>query len=272
MGQCGLINLASCLPEKFFEYLLGLLNAPLQPLLSLVKDLLSINVHIELFSGLWVIILYVLSMFYALLILWAGLNFTISGHDVKKREKAKTWLRDIIIMIILIQSSYFIYELAIQLSGAMTSTTLSLASDRFFLLTYENIGNMALEITFFISYIATLLLTIIILIIRYAVVAIGVVLFPIGIFFYFFQPLREYGILILHFLGICIFVTFLDAILITGFSQLVQLAFFNNIKILVMISAFLLLDIFTIFLMFFSVIKAGIGISNKVMALATKFI
>lgn len=272
MAECGLLNFVSCLPEKFFEYLISILNAPLQPLLSLTKDLLSASVEVQLFVSLWAIIVYILSMFYGFLIIYSGFMFIISGYDVQKREKAKTWLRNIIIMIILVQSSFFLYELAIELSSVMTSTTLSLINPSFFLLTADNLANIGLQLIFFLSYIFALLLTVLILIIRYAVVAIGVVLLPLSIFFYFIQPLKSYGILLLNFVGIAIFVTFFDGILLIGFSKLVEITLFTNIKILVMIASFLLIDIMMLFLMFFSVVKAAIQLGGKYATLIAKFV
>ena len=112
MASCGLLNLATCLPEKFFEFISSILNAPIQPMLSMTKDLLDAEVNLTLFSSLWAIMVYVLSMFYALLIIWSGFTFIISGQDARKREHAKEWFQNIIVMIILIQASFFIYQLA----------------------------------------------------------------------------------------------------------------------------------------------------------------
>ena len=39
--ECGLSNLAVCLPEKLVEYLLIIVNAPIQALLTLVKSLMT---------------------------------------------------------------------------------------------------------------------------------------------------------------------------------------------------------------------------------------
>jgi len=39
--HCGILNLASCLPKKMFEYTSNVFNQSLQPLLSLTKKLLS---------------------------------------------------------------------------------------------------------------------------------------------------------------------------------------------------------------------------------------
>ena len=194
----------------------------------------------------------------------------ISGYDVQKREKAKSWLRNIVIMIVLVQASFFIYELSINISSALTSATLTLVDPNFFLLTIDNISNIGLEIIFFTLYIVVLLFTSILLIVRYAIVSIGVVFFPIAIFSYFIQPLRSYGLLILNFLGVAMFITFLDTLILIGFSRLVEVGIFANIKILLMISAFLLINIVTFFLMFFSIIKSAFSAGSKIAGIVAK--
>mgnify|MGYP001595779206 FL=1 len=87
--DCGLTNLATCIPQKFFEFILTIINAPLQPFLPLTKNLLSAPVNIEVFISLWAIIIYILSIFYGLFLIFAGFNFMISGYSAEKRERAK---------------------------------------------------------------------------------------------------------------------------------------------------------------------------------------
>jgi hypothetical protein len=240
-------------------------------MLSMTKDLLSAQVELNLFGSLWAIMVYVISMFYALLIIWSGFSYITSSYDARKREHAKEWLQNIIVMIILVQASFFIYQLAVELGAVMTLTTLTLVPESFFLITIDNPMNIGLEIIFFFLYIITLLLTSLILIIRYGIVATGVALFPLGIFSYFLPPLRPYGLLLLHFLGVCIFITFLDVVLLVGFSKLVEVPLFANIKILVMISAFGLISLLMLFMMFFSVVKAAFSVWNKVSFLGGVF-
>jgi hypothetical protein len=263
MASCGLANLGSCLPQTFASYFSDLLNSPIEPLLNITLKLLSEPIRINIFFDMWVIIIYMLSMFYALMIVATGFSFMFSGHDPVKRENAKQWLRNILIMIILIQASYFIYELAINLSSIMTTSTLSLVNQSFFQIGMHDISDIGLQLLLALSYVLVLLITALILVIRYAVVAVGVVLLPIAIFFYFFQPLKQYGVLILNFLGICIFVTFFDGILLAGFSKITSVPILYDMKSLVLISGFLIVDILMVLLMFFSIIKASIGIYAK---------
>lgn len=271
MVDCGLTNLATCLPEKFFEYLLSIISAPLQQLLDLNRTLLSEPVNVNLFAPIWVIVIYVISMFYAFLIMYSGFTFIISGYDSAKRENAKQWLRNTVIMIVLVQASFFIYELITNLSAVIASSTLTLVPQEFFNLTIDNIPDFALQITFGILYLLTLITSLLFLVLRYAIVAIGTVMFPLAIFFYFIPPLRSYGLLALNFLGTAIFITALDALILVGFGRLIELDTFSNLKILVMIAAFGVIILLMFFLMFFSVIKAGVGAYNKIGGLVAAF-
>ena len=187
MADCGLVNLGACLPQKFFEFVLNILNAPIKPFLNLTLKLFTEPINTSLFSTFWIIIVYVLSMFYALLLVGTGFSLMLSGDNATKRENSKQWLRNIVIMIVLIQASFFIYNLAIDLSSTMTTATLTLLDSDFFMISIEDINDLGLAIIFGIVYLLTLLISMIILVIRYAFVAVGVVLFPLAIFFYFFS-------------------------------------------------------------------------------------
>ena len=183
--ECGLLNLASCLPQKLYDFLIEIINAPISPLLDLTKNLLTEPVSISLFSSLWAIIMYILSLFYGLLFMYAGFNFMVSGYDAEKRSKAKEWFRNIFIMIVLIQASYFLYFLIIDVNALLTAGIVNLIDESFFLLTADNIVNIGLQFFFAFFYVLTLFFTVFILVLRYVVVSIGIVFVPIGIFLYF---------------------------------------------------------------------------------------
>ncbi len=264
MPSCGLLNLGACLPEMFFNFLFNIVNAPVQPFLQIVLNLLSADVHTQIFFSLWVIIVYMLSMFYALLLVGTGISFLISGYDSEKREQAKEWLRNIIIMIVLVQSSFFLYQLVLDLASTMTSATLSIVDENFFSLQVSSTVGLGLALALSIVYILVLIITALVLTLRYAIVSIGIVFIPIGIFFYFIPALKGFGSLILNILGISIFITFFDAILLIGFSALMNVGVFSNLQIIILISAFLLIDILMVILLFFAITRAAFSIYNKV--------
>jgi hypothetical protein len=208
-------------------------------------------------------------MFYGLLMLYSGFNFMISGYDAVKRAKAKEWFRNIFIMIVLVQASFFIYQLFVDLGGLLTTGVLSLVNNSFFLLTADNITNIGLQFIFVGIYVLILLCTVIILTLRYLIIALGVVFIPIGIFCYFIPSLNSYGKLIINFLGICIFMAFIDALIFLVCSQLLNIPLFQNFKILVMISAFLFADILMLYLMFFSAIKSSLDLAGRTSVIVT---
>lgn len=262
--ECGLLNLASCIPQKIYDFIINLLNAPLKPLLDLLKSLLTEPINLSLFSSLWAIIIYVISLFYGILMLYSGVNFMLSGYDIVKREKAKQWFMNLFLMIIFVQASYFIYELVIDMESLLTAGVVNMIDKYFFMITADNIINIGLQFLFVMVYVLVLFITVLLLVFRYIIVAVGVVFVPIGIFLYFIPPLRDYGKLILNFLGICLFLTFFDSLIFLVCSKITEIPLFANFKILVMISALVFVNILMFYLMFFSAIKSAIKTTNEV--------
>ena len=272
--DCGLLNLATCIPQKMYDFFINLINAPISPLLTLVKALLTNPIELSTFGSLWAVMIYIISLFYGFLLLYSGFNFILSGYDAPKRENAKEWLRNIVIMIVLVQGSYFLYSLILDMNSLMTSGVMNLITEEFFKLTADNIVNLGLEFLFSIFYVVILLLTALILTIRYLIVIAGVAVLPLGIFLFFIPPLKSYGQAILNFLGSCIFVTFFDAIIFLFSSKLLEIPIFENVKILVMIAAFGMANLLMLYVIFFSAIKAALNFTNSatgMIILATRY-
>lgn len=263
MTDCGLTNLAVCLPEKFLEYIVGIINAPLQPMLNLVKGLLTEPVNISVFYSFWAIIIYIVSIFYGLFFMFAGFNFMISGYNASKRENAKMWMRNVILMVIFVQGSFFIYELVIELGALLTTGVIGMINPNFFLVTVDNFTSLGMQVVLLLPYLMVLILTTILLGLRYLMVCIGVVLLPIAIFLYFIPPLQSYGKMAINVLLVAIFITFLDSIVLFGASALMNLAIFQNFKIVLAIVGFLSINLLMIFLIAFALLKAAFSVINS---------
>jgi len=264
-ADCGITNLAGCIAESFFNFLLSILNSPLQPLLDFTHNLLTQPVNTDIFSGVWGVIVYILSMFYGILLMYVGFRFILSGHSPEEREKSKTMLANILIMMVLVQASYYLYALIIEIVSSVSTITLNMVDTHFFLLTIDNITNIGLELSLIVPYLVSILITLIILVLRYMIVSAGVILFPIGIFFYFIEPLRHYGKLIINFLIATISLTFFYSIIFLASSQLLEISAFQNIKILVMIGAFTFVNLGTLALALFVIVKSALKVVNPVM-------
>ncbi len=263
--DCGITNLASCISQKFFEFLLGILNAPIQPLLNLVYNLLTDPVNIDMFAGVWGVIVYILSMFYGILLMYVGFKFIISGHSMDKREKAKSDLANVIIMMVLVQASFFLYSMIIELTASVSTVILNMVDKSFFLLTVDNVTNIGLELVFVIPYLISVALTLILLTLRYIIISAGVILFAVGIFFYFIGPLNNYGRLIINFLVSTIAITFFYSVIFLASSKLLDVGSFANYKILVMIGAFSFVNLVTLFLALFVIIKSANKVASPIM-------
>lgn len=257
MSTCGITNLGTCLIENLFEFFVYILNLPIKPLLALINNLMIEPVNIQIFAGTWSIIIYMLSLFYGILLLIVGFRFLVSGHSPEQREKAKKSLMNIILMMVLIQTSFFIYSLILQIVASMTAVVYGFIPESFFLITSDGFANIGLELAMITPYIMTLIATLIFLALRYICVGVGVVFFAIGIFFYFIEPLESYGKLILNYLGILITLPFFYSIILFASSKFLETEIFSGLKILVMIGGFSLVNLLTIFLMIFVIFKAA---------------
>ncbi|MCX6741663.1 MAG: hypothetical protein NTX24_00610 [Candidatus Pacearchaeota archaeon] len=266
--DCGITNLASCIPEKIFEFFLSVLNAPLQPLLDWIHSLMVEPVNPSLFSGIWSIITYILSLFYGLILIFIGFKFLFSGYSPEQRDSAKKSLRDIILMIVLIQSSYILYCAGLELSGALTGAIFKMIDPDFFLFTISGIPNIFLQFILEIPYIINMILTLVLLALRYILVICGVALFPIGIFCYLIEPLQSYGKLILNILLVVAIIPFFYAIIFLASSMLIGLPVFANMKIILMIASFTLVNFGTLIGLAFVIINAALKVITPVMKVA----
>lgn len=270
--ECGVTNLASCLPEYLYNYFLEIINAPLQPLLTLIKDLLTADVSIDIFYPVWQAVCYGLSFFYLILFVYAGFLFLTAGGNPIKRSKAKEALQNYVLMIILIAASYYLYDLILSLCSTLSTALLGIIDENFFLLTFDNFVNIALEGVFVTLYLLALLIALLLLVIRYIVVSFGVILFPIGIFCYFIPPLRGYGRFILNLLAIFIFIVIIDLLIILVCSKIVESSVFENFTILVMIASFFLINCSLIWAVKFAITKSSVDSIKDDVEQAVKYI
>ena len=263
MAECGLTNLAVCLPEKFLSYIAQALSLGIEPILKIIHYLLTEPVNINVLYPIWAIMVYVISLFYGLFFLFSGVNFIISGYDSAKRENAKAWIRNVVLMVLFVQASFLLYNLILEIASLLTTGVIELINPNFFLLTVDNITNFGLQFLLLVPYLAVLVLTILFLGLRYLVVVCGVLFFPLALFLYFIPPLQSYGKLILNITLMAIFVTFLDALLLLAASQLVNVGIFANFKIVLVTSAFLSTNVFMVLLLIFAIVKAVFGVLHS---------
>ena len=267
---CKLTNLPECIVNAFGDFLLSIINAPFKPFIETIRLLLIQPANIVVFGRLWAVIIYVISIFYGLFILGAGFNFIISGYNVERREQAKQWLQNIILMIICVQASYLMYTLIAELATRLTSGVISMIDSRFFLLTLDNALNFGLQIVLGIFYLIILFITMLVFAIIYVFSSIGIVFFPFGLFFYFIPPLRDVGRFIINNILIILFLPFFSSLILLGVAELQKSL--PSIKIILMISGFALVDFLLILLAIFAALKAVTTVRRSDVARATVYL
>ncbi len=271
-SDCGLTNLGSCIPDSIFNYISGLVNAPLEPLLAAINYFLTQPVSIDVFYNLWLIVVYIISFFYIIMLAFAGFKFMTSGHDVLKREQAKEWLQNAILATVFTSASFYLYQLLTQVSATVTQGLMAMVPVTFFQITADTVTNVSLEFFFITIYLIVLLMTILIFSLRYIFVVVGVLFIPFGTFCYYVPPLKSYGNLILQIIGILNAVPIFCGLIALACSQMTSIDFFANTRILLMISAFLVMDTVVIVTLWHIVNASGIkGIADKTIS-AGKYI
>ena len=259
---CEITNIGECIAEAIFGFILDILNMASEPFLNLIKKFLTEPVSITAFADIWGIIVYILSMFYGLFLVWIGIKFIISGEYPEEREKAKSDLKSIIIMMVLVQGSYHLYELFLAVSASLTKVVFNMIPSSFFRLTLESVSNFGFDLIFGIIYILHLIAVLVLVLLRHIYVSAGVILFAIGIFFYFMSPLNSYGKLILNGLGVMIFLPFFYSIVFLVGSRIAELREFRNLKTLIMVGTLDIIILFTLLLLLFVIFKAATKVSK----------
>ncbi len=260
--ECSITNLGSCVQDTLQDFLLLLFNAPIAPLLAIAYKLLFADVAIHLFKGVWSIITYILSFFYIFFFIYAGYTLLLSNVDPIKRAHAKELLKDTILMIILINGSYYIYDSLLDISVNMSSVIVGMIDPTFFLLPADNILNVGMWILTSMIYVFTLLGTIFFLLFRYIVICLGVIFFPIGIFCFYVPPLKPYGRFIMNLHLLMMFITFFDLLIILACSKLLEMETFSNMKTFIVIACFMIVN-YTLWLVTKFAIKRAVNTSLK---------
>ena len=270
--ECGLDNLGSCIVESLYDSFIDYVNAPIMPLLNFLEKLLTADVYIAVFKPVWNGITYVLSILFLFLLIYFGFVFMTCSGDPIKRAHAKEGLKNTIFMIVFIYASFFIYDTVLNLVSILNTAMFSMVDPNFFKFTFDNLANTGLELLLSPMYLFSLLITILLLILRYIVVSVGVILFPIGLFCYFVPPLKSHGKFIIHLLAFFIFVTFIDLLIILACSLIVKDSLFANFEILVMIACFFLINYGIFWCVKFAISKSSFSDVGDDIKQATKYI
>lgn len=221
----GISNSIIQIPKSIFDffknYFEDSLKSFVNPFPMIAKKLVTENPDIKIMKEPWSKVVLILSGFYVLAFVLAGLLMTMSFLGTGMRMKAKDWLKGAVIMIILIGISYEIYAFALGLSAATANYFLDNKSNDLFSTSFLNLNFV--DIMFFVMASSFAVFS---LFIRYVSITLNVLLFPIAIFLYFVTPLRPFGTAALYFIAGIFAIQPIDSLVLlalmnagTAFSQ-----------------------------------------------------
>ncbi|MFH0714491.1 MAG: hypothetical protein V1847_01615 [Candidatus Diapherotrites archaeon] len=231
------------------------------PLLDLAKNFITTNPDPMQYQTYWQAILILISAFYLLVFFMVAFKFIVGSYDEVQRAEAKEWAKKAILIVVLCNASLLIYSLILQLGSAAALFMWNSAYEQLFQLQNLSALNFLLLILFAIA----VLVALITLFVRYILVIVGIMAFPIGVFLYFIPPLQSYGKIILNTLGITIFLQVIDVLILVASSLLLN-DFGNNIQmqLLAPTMGFFLVAAANILLLKFAVNKAASESGTKI--------
>ncbi len=228
-------------------------------LLDLTKELLSANPDPQLMFGWWQSITIIISSFYLIIFLLIGFNFLINGHSIVKREQSKEWLKNAVIMIIGVSTSFYFYQLILGLGSGVTKFMWMTGFEQFFSSTMFDGAGMLMLLSFLVS----ITLALVTLFFRYLFLLVGVVLFPIGIFLYLTPKFENWGKVIFNFIGIMLAIQFVDVIVLIATQQALTQLVGNAGAGFILPLGFLIVAIINSAMMMYSILKSALAIANN---------
>lgn len=202
----------------FREYIEGAVKEIDNQLVSLLKALVSANPDPENMKEWADTAVAIVSAFYLLVFLAAGLAFMLAGISPEKRHRAKEWLKNAVIMVIAVNISFPVYSAALELAAAITNFIWGSVPDSFFLSSAFSGMNIAALALFAMSASFAILT----LFLRYLFLLMGAALFPIGLFLYFIPPLRAWGMACLNLIGAAIAMQLVDALVFSAAANMLS--------------------------------------------------
>ncbi|MCX6776690.1 MAG: hypothetical protein NTY73_01810 [Candidatus Micrarchaeota archaeon] len=212
-------EIESALSDWVNSQLLGSVNLALQlinALLLLTPDVPSklFLVHTEIIKMLVPLYLLVLS--------WNAIQI-MTSEVLSHQASARITIQNSVISMLLVALSLPIYNVLLKTSQSVSSYLVSINFKPTIYNSFAAVEATGFSVSFLLGMIlivATLL--ILFLLIRLYIIAAGVLLFPIGIFMYFFSPLRKYGKLILSFILFFLFVQVLFSVIVFVMNVLIS--------------------------------------------------
>ncbi len=222
-----IIALPGQIISAFFTFVVGGLSSAFASLRDMTFQFIFSSPDPSWFCGPYNGVLAIVDSLFALVLMGMALFFILRSGDVEGRIQAKKWMENMIVMAIVLALSFQIF---VMLNGFNTYLTNSLASQSMSAIfgTPTNPSNIVFAFMMLVVADTLGMITLVTLLLRYILMPVMLLLFPVAIFLYFIPPLQGWGKSFLKIIGVCIFMTTADALVMVGLS-----AMFNSLDPLI---------------------------------------
>jgi hypothetical protein len=214
-----LSNLPACIADAILSAIANGLVYTSQKFLSAAMIFLTASPDIKWFCTPYTAVMSILESLYSITIMGAGLYYIINATEVEGRAKAKQWLKNLFFMVIMLAFSFYLFDTLLSLNQYISTTLYNTANPNLF-----NIGNISESVVFVLVMVSGFSImsgvTVSTLTARYLLIPFALLLFPIAIFLYFIPFARDWGLMILRTIILIVFMTSVDALVISGLSFL----------------------------------------------------
>lgn len=212
-------NLPACIVAGFFSFVISGLISTLQGFIDASFKFLFSVPNLTWFCSPFNAVLSVLESLFSLALMGVALLFITRAHDVEGRVEAKSWLENLLIMIVLLSFSYPLFQLTLDLNSYLST---SLANDSMKALFSPSTGLTSAIFALLILFLTALMLilTFVTLLLRYVLIPFLLLLFPVAIFLYFIPLTQSWGRAFLKVIFTLLFMTTLDALILLALSSL----------------------------------------------------
>jgi len=214
-----IFNLPTCIVERFFSSLVSGFVYSAKEFLENSLNFIVTGPNLDLFCTPYTQIMRILESLYTLALMGVGAYYIATSADVEKRAKAKLWIQNLLYLIVVLAFSFSIFKMIVELNQYITTSIYDTSFSN--LLSIQVVfSSLVFAMVLSFNFLSAAALTFFTLITRYLMIPFLLLLFPIAIFLYFMPFTRDWGLFLLKFIVIIIFMTSIDAVLILGLTYL----------------------------------------------------
>lgn len=213
-------NIGYCTGYDFLQTVINGLVSTITELYKILINLMAASPDPKWFCNQYIVVMELVYSFMGLSIAILSAYMVLYSPNPASREKASHWLENILYMAIYLAGSFIIFSWLVDINSAITTQFLSSANQSFDI--SISISNIIFAFILCVFFSGAVILTFLTLLLRYLLIPILLMFFPIGIFLFHTPPLKNWGALIIRASGIILFMTSIDSLIIYITSTVVS--------------------------------------------------